>query len=380
MKKIYLIATALALPLFVDAATMSISPATQSVHVGDTFTVSININTSGATIDGVDIRYLNYNPALLEVQDADSTTAGVQIAPGALMPVTVANSVNASTGKILFSQVVMGGGGYSGSGTLATITFKALAVGTANITIDSANGATTDTNIASAGNDTLTSATGASYTISAATTGTTGGTTGGTSGGTNVSSGGGGGGGGGAPINSINNVSNIGVSSSLVGASSSTPINPSINTTSCSPKLSLNQIASILNLLKAFNADQSIIDKVDSALSCPNKLPTNNSQSVANANSSTFSYTFTRSLTLGSVGIDVKMLQIFLNTHNFIITTTGPGSPGNESTYFGALTKQALIRYQNANRSTILTPAGLTQGTGFFGASTMRVVNSISEI
>ena len=62
------------------------------------------IDTQGQPADGVDIRYLNYNPALLEIQDEDLTQTGIQISPGSLMPSTVANIVDASTGKISFHR------------------------------------------------------------------------------------------------------------------------------------------------------------------------------------------------------------------------------------------------------------------------------------
>ncbi len=78
--------------------------------------------------------------------------------------------------------------------------------------------------------------------------------------------------------------------------------------------------------------------------------------------------TFTRDLTVGSTGADVKNLQIFLNTHGFTVSTSGTGSRGLESTYFGPATKSALARYQAQNN--IVPPVG------FFGTLTRTKVNS----
>ena len=91
------------------------------------------------------------------------------------------------------------------------------------------------------------------------------------------------------------------------------------------------------------------------------------------------SYTFTRSLTLGSTGSDVKALQVFLNSQGFAISSSGAGSPGNETTYFGPATKTALMKFQEYYAKDVLVPNGLTKGTGFFGAATMRVVNRLMK-
>jgi hypothetical protein len=85
--------------------------------------------------------------------------------------------------------------------------------------------------------------------------------------------------------------------------------------------------------------------------------------------------TFSRSLKVGSVGLDVQDLQKILNAEGFMVADNGAGSVGNETTYFGGRTQQALIKYQNFYRADILTPVGLTYGTGYFGPSTINFIN-----
>jgi|GEM_PF-5472827 len=46
---------------------------------------------------------------------------------------------------------------------------------------------------------------------------------------------------------------------------------------------------------------------------------------------------------------DVKLLQIYLNTHGFPVSLSGPGSRSNETNYFGSKTKAAVIEFQRAN-------------------------------
>ncbi len=74
-----------------------------------------------------------------------------------------------------------------------------------------------------------------------------------------------------------------------------------------------------------------------------------------------------RGLRVGSSGEDVRCLQRYLNWAGFTVAASGVGSVGSESTYFGSLTANAVTRWQNANAAQVLTPAGLTVGTGYFG-------------
>ena len=75
---------------------------------------------------------------------------------------------------------------------------------------------------------------------------------------------------------------------------------------------------------------------------------------------------FTRDLTVGSSGNDVKALQVYLNAKGFTIATSGPGSPGDEITYFGLKTKAALIQFQSS--------VGITPAEGYFGSLTRAYI------
>ena len=81
-------------------------------------------------------------------------------------------------------------------------------------------------------------------------------------------------------------------------------------------------------------------------------------------------FNFTRNLTVGSRGEDVKALQQFLNAQGFAVAATGAGSAGNESTVFGPRTQAALARFQEAND---ISPA-----RGFFGPVTRARIATVT--
>lgn len=51
----------------------------------------------------------------------------------------------------------------------------------------------------------------------------------------------------------------------------------------------------------------------------------------------------------GTRGKEVRVLQEYLNNNGFRVASTGPGSPGNETDFFGPATNSAVRRFQSEN-------------------------------
>ena len=82
-----------------------------------------------------------------------------------------------------------------------------------------------------------------------------------------------------------------------------------------------------------------------------------------------------RSLKKGVTNAEVKILQKILNSDpDTIIATTGSGSPGNETTFFGAATLKAIKKFQE--KHDLSSPGD--EGYGNVGPKTRAKLNEIA--
>jgi hypothetical protein len=100
--------------------------------------------------------------------------------------------------------------------------------------------------------------------------------------------------------------------------------------------------------------------------------------STTSSGSAVCPYTWTRDLNVGATGADVMKLQQFLNANaDTRVAASGAGSVGMETETYGPATAAAVSKMQVMYRAEILTPAGLVNPTGYFGASSRAKANAL---
>lgn len=115
-------------------------------------------------------------------------------------------------------------------------------------------------------------------------------------------------------------------------------------------------------------------DKADAARAA---LATSGGGSTSGSGCTTF--TFTRNHSSGDSGGEVMEVQKFLNADPATqVAASGVGSAGSETSYYGSLSVAAATKFQEKYASEILTPLGLTSGTGYWGASSRAKANALN--
>ena len=85
---------------------------------------------------------------------------------------------------------------------------------------------------------------------------------------------------------------------------------------------------------------------------------------------------FTKNLAVGIANAQVKILQKVLNSDpDTKVSSSGVGSPGKETTYFGPATKKALQKFQV--KYGISGPG--KEGYGVFGPKTKAKANEVAK-
>lgn len=93
--------------------------------------------------------------------------------------------------------------------------------------------------------------------------------------------------------------------------------------------------------------------------------------SVGTMETETATGVITKVLKIGMRDSEVTLLQTWLSRDSLVYPE------GKITGYFGALTKAAVIKFQEKYADEILTPLGLIQGTGLVGAATRTKLNSL---
>lgn len=122
--------------------------------------------------------------------------------------------------------------------------------------------------------------------------------------------------------------------------------------------LTSSQVSAIISLLQSFGADAATIANVQASLTGSAPVSTGGTSGSTGS-----SYAFTRNLTVGSTGDDVKALQQILINAGFLKISAA-------TNYFGSMTQSALAAWQKANN---ISPAA-----GYFGALTRQAMSSVS--
>ncbi len=117
----------LSFPFYVDSATLSTSPQDKSVKVGETFTITVNANSQGSSINAAALD-IKYDTSILSVQSIGH--------PGSIFTIWSEEPTYSNiNGTIHFSGGLSSPGWNGASGNIIRITFKAKSVGQTKLTL-----------------------------------------------------------------------------------------------------------------------------------------------------------------------------------------------------------------------------------------------------
>lgn len=117
--------------LALSGGSLGLSPDSTSVITGSQVKVTVNLTANGTPGAGGATAKIKYDPEYLEfVSSGDS---------GSVLPVPLAQSVNTGSGLITSQRGIFGSSGFSGTGKLLELTFKAKKTGSTTINFDSSS-------------------------------------------------------------------------------------------------------------------------------------------------------------------------------------------------------------------------------------------------
>lgn len=98
-----------------------------------------------------------------------------------------------------------------------------------------------------------------------------------------------------------------------------------------------------------------------------------NSDAATTTQTAPSSYALTRNLKIGNTNLQVRIMQQLLNSAGFTVAKSGPGSPDNETNFFGSLTRAAVQRFQCA-KGIVCEGNEATTGYGNVGPRTRAML------
>jgi hypothetical protein len=131
---------------------LNLLPRANFVVPGGNFKLEIQADAGQLQVTGVDI-FLRFDPAKMAVVDADDSSDGIQIYPGAVLDTVLYNSVNNTTGWISFSAGKLGSPFPSNSFNVAAVNFQVKANSITDTLIYFNNSGSMTTRVVYGGND-----------------------------------------------------------------------------------------------------------------------------------------------------------------------------------------------------------------------------------